>query len=634
MVGETPEPGKTEAATTEPGDLLSRLAVAEETLRALRAGEVDALVMQGPDGVQRVYTLETADLIYRRLVERMTEGAGLLDVRGRVAYLNEQLGAMAHRPVEDVLGLPFTDLLVQGERQRFDDELVELGRSGHRAEYTMQLPDGGLVPVLIGIGLTGDEQQISHCVTVTDLSRRKEQEERVQLLNAELTDRLAQLRRLNSDLRQTQNRLLHQTLHDPMTGLPNRTLLLDRLEQALAGTKRTGALAAVCFVDVDGFKRVNDTLGHTAGDRLLRELTTRMSAVTRRGDTVARWGGDEFLVLAPTLASAQQAKGLARRLLSAAMNPPLEVEGMQVTVSVGVALATRHATADRLVQEADAAMYRAKERGGGTWQLFGPELRRELQMRLSTEEILRNALDEERLRVHYQPVVNLASREMLGAEALVRIQAENGALLSPTAFISTAEDTGLIVPLGRRVLQDACRQPREWQSRTHHPCYVSVNVSPRQLKEADLTVHVRESLAESGLRPEDLRLEITESAFIEIGPSVTRILHVLRDMGVQVGVDDFGTGYASMSYIRHLPLDFVKIDRSFVSGMLTDAHDLAIVEATLALASRLDLHSIAEGIETEEQAERLDQLGCSAGQGYLFSRPLPSESVGLVTAMR
>ena len=601
-----------------------RLAVAEETLRALLAGSVDAIVMNAERGEQRIYTLETEDRPYRRLVERMSEGAALVASDGLIVYANDRLASLLGVPPERLLGGPFSDWLDEPERASFVAQLVA-GRSGH-GEHTARRLDGTGVPVLVGLNTTEGSSGSLRCLIVTDLSQQKAQQQQVHRLNAKLTDQLAELHRINSDLEDAERLLTHGSLHDALTGLPNRTLFVNLLEQSLSGTARTGHPVAVSFIDLDAFKRVNDTLGHAAGDLLLQEVAERLSAVVRPNDTVARFAGDEFLVLTVGTSGGLPV-ALADRLLGALHDPPLRAGAVTVTASMGLAVSYEGVAPEQLLREADAAMYHAKRAGGARWELFGSRLRNELRYRRTAEQRLRKALAGDGVRVLYQPIVDLADGQPVGAEALVRLQRSHGGLLSPATFIATAEECGLILPLGQRVLERACEQPLRWEHKSGHPWYVSVNVSPRQLAEADLVAEVTAALAAASLPGDQLRLEITELALLNVGPRVINILNELRAMGIRIGVDDFGTGYASMAYVRHLPLDFIKIDQSFVSGMHDDVHDLAMVEATLALSHRLGLESVAEGIETEAQWHQLRDLGCDQGQGFLFAKPTTSELV-------
>jgi len=598
------------------------------------AESVDAIVMNGERGEQRTYTLETEDRPYRRLVERMSEGAALVASDGLIVYANDRLASLLGVPPERLLGGPFSDWLDEPERASFVAQLVA-GRSGH-GEHTARRLDGTAVPVLVGLNATEGSSGSLRSVIVTDLSQRKaqaEQQQQVHRLNAQLTDQLAELQRINSDFEEAERLLTHQTLHDPLTGLPNRTLFVDRLEQSLAAEPRTAHPVAVFFIDLDAFKQVNDTLGHAAGDRLLQEVADRLSAVVRPSDTVARSAGDEFLVL--TVGPISDAPfALPDRLLGALHQPPLRVGDVTVTPSIGLAISYEGVAPEQLLREADAAMYHAKRAGGARWERFGPRLRDEMRHRRTAELQLRKALAGGGVRVLYQRVVDLADGRPVGAEALVRLRRSHGglrrshgSLLSPTKFIPTAEESGLVLPLGQQVLERACEQPLRWEHTSGHPWYVSVNVSPRQLAEADLVAEVSAALAAAALPADQLRLEITESALLNVSPRVLTILNELRALGIRIGVDDFGTGYASMAYVRHLPLDFIKIDQSFVFGMDHDVHDLAMVEATLTLSHRLGLESVAEGIETEAQWHQLRDLGCDAGQGFLFARPTSSRLV-------
>jgi diguanylate cyclase (GGDEF)-like protein/PAS domain S-box-containing protein len=574
------------------------------------------------------------DRPYRRLVERMSEGAALVAADGVIVYANDRLASLLGVPLERLLGGLFSDWLDEPERAPFIAQLAA-GGSGH-GEHTARRLDGTGVPVLVGLNATEGPSGSLRSLIVTDLSQQKaqqEQQQQVHRLNARLTDQLAELQRINGDFDEAERLLTHQTLHDPLTGLPNRRLFVDRLEQSLAATSRTGRPVAVSFIDLDAFKQVNDTLGHAAGDRLLQEVGERLSAVVGPNDTVARSAGDEFLVLTVEPIS-ELPVALPNRLLNALHQPPLRVGDVTVTVSMGLAVSYEGAAAEQLLREADAAMYHAKRAGGARWELFDSRLRDALRNRRTTELRLRKALAGGGVRVLYQHVVDLADGRPVGAEALVRLRRNHGglrrshdSLLSPMTFIPTAEECGLVLPLGQEVLERACKQPLRWEQESGHPWYVSVNVSPRQLAEADLVAEVRAALAAAALPGDQLRLEITESALLDVGPRLLNILNELRGLGIRIGVDDFGTGYASMAYVRHLPLDFIKIDQSFVSGMDHDVHDLAMVEATLTLSHRLGLESVAEGIETEAQWHRLRDLGCDAGQGFLFARPTTSRLV-------
>jgi len=427
----------------------------------------------------------------------------------------------------------------------------------------------------------------------------------------------------------TRARMLHQALHDPLTRLPNRDLFTDRLTKALARARRSGRLVAVLFVDLDRFKVVNDSLGHRAGDELLLETAARLDGFLRAQDTVARFGGDEFTLLVEDLESTEAALALADRLVEAVACPVrLGARTVPLGLSVGLAVGSGGEDADALLRDADAAMYRAKERGRGRVELFDQELRAEVLHRLEVEHELRLAGDRDELRVHYQPKVRLDTERIIGVEALVRWQHPTRGLLAPGAFIPVAEDTGLIVPVGRWVLREACRQAAAWRAAGADPeLTVSVNLSRRQLAEPDLVADVAAALADSGLAAGPLILEITETTVMSDLERSVAILNELRSLGVKLAIDDFGVGFSSLSQLTDLPpVDVLKIDKSFIDHVLADDHR-AIVVAILSLANTLGLTAVAEGVEEPGQAAELTALGCELGQGYLFARPQPPEAV-------
>jgi diguanylate cyclase (GGDEF)-like protein len=424
--------------------------------------------------------------------------------------------------------------------------------------------------------------------------------------------------------------LARMAFHDTLTGLPNRALLLDRLEQALLRGSRHSRPVAVLFVDLDNFKLVNDSLGHEAGDLLLQQVGERLRAAMRAEDTLARFGGDEFVVLLEEPADAAEALGVADRL-AGALRTPVELEGrpMVVEASIGVALSGpgRERPAD-LLRDADLALYRAKTAGKARSALFEPGLAAAAVRRLELENDLRRALERQEFCLYYQPIVELATGELAGWEALVRWQHPEQGLVPPGEFIPIAEETGLIVPIGEWVLQEACRQAREWQDQAG-ACrrVMSVNLSGRQFQQPSLVDDVRHVLASAGLDPRALKLEITESVVMQDVAAASATLTALAALGVRIAIDDFGTGYSSLAYLKRFPIETLKIDRSFVSGIVQDPQDAAIVRSVIALAKTLNLTVTAEGIETPGQQARLEELGCDLGQGYLFGRPLPASAV-------
>jgi diguanylate cyclase (GGDEF)-like protein/PAS domain S-box-containing protein len=427
-------------------------------------------------------------------------------------------------------------------------------------------------------------------------------------------------------------RLSYQAQHDPLTGLPNRTLFLEFLQLALARIRRRDDTCAVLFLDLDRFKVVNDSLGHDAGDELLVALGRRLRGVVRPGDTVARFGGDEFTVLCDGLPSAsarEHACDVAARLLETIRRPfLLDSEEQFLSASIGIAVAGPDTERpEGLLRDADAAMYRAKERGKDRWELFDELMRETARERHETENALHRALERGELRVHYQPVVSLHDASCIGAEALVRWAHPDRGLLVPAQFIDLAEETGLIIQVGRWVIEEACRRSREWRAE-HGPGFVvSVNLSCRQLSNPELTEHVRSALDHSGADAGGLCFEITENALMGDAEATRGAITALRSLGVGLSIDDFGTGYSSLGYLKRFPVDAVKVGRSFIGGLGSDPEDSAIVAAVVSLGHALGLTVIAEGVETERQLSELTSLGCDAAQGYVFAGPGPGADV-------
>ena len=419
--------------------------------------------------------------------------------------------------------------------------------------------------------------------------------------------------------------LAHEALHDPLTALPNRTLFRDRCLQALSGIGRTTGGVGVLFVDLDGFKQVNDSLGHAGGDRLLVEVAERIRHTLRAGDTVSRFGGDEFTVLGATLDSRHDASRLAQRIAQA-LSAPFAVAGHELTLtcSIGIAFTfDRTADPDALIHDADLAMYRAKERGGACYEVFGQSLRARTVKRRELEAELRSALDEDQLRVAYQPQVELATGRMTGLEALARWEHPEHGLVAAGDFIRVAEDTGMIHALGRRVLSQACLDYSRWRAAgaLDEDIEMAVNLSPRQLARGDIVDATATALAETGMNPHRLCLEVTEGAVVANGARAGSVLKRLKSLGVSIAVDDFGVGYASLGYLERFPIDILKIDRSLVGGVATEARKQRVVATVMALAETLELRVVAEGIELPEDAGELIALGCRYGQGFLYARP-------------
>jgi diguanylate cyclase (GGDEF)-like protein/PAS domain S-box-containing protein len=562
-----------------------------------------------------------ADVRYRVLVESVPAAVyiDLADAAfsggGRVSYMSPQ--------IEGILGYPPEAFMTDGDlwpQVIHPDDLVrtvaayqEHWRSGLplRADYRMIARDGSVVWV-------HDE-----AFSVTDRGPAGRRWSQGLIVNTTEQKRL-------------EEQLLHDALHDPLTGLANRVLFRDCVERALAGGKRRRSKVAVLFLDLDNFKLVNDSLGHRAGDRLLVEVGRRLGATIRATDVAARQGGDEFTILLDRVRNVEQATASAERI-AMELRKPIEVDGRAiiVAVSIGVAMADGpEIDADDLLAHADAAMYEAKAQGRDRHAVFDPAMRILARGRLQMEAELRVAIDEEQFELHYQPIVDLASNRVAGLEALVRWRHPVRGLLAPMEFIPLAELSGLIVPLGRLITTEACRQLRAMRdARIGDPrLTMSVNLSPRQAAEPGFVAEVAAILAATGVEPSCLVLEITESLMLDASATSDGTLRQLREMGVQLVVDDFGTGFSALEYFKRFALQGLKIDRSFIDGLGRSREDTAIVTATLAFARALGLTVTAEGVETAAQLAHLRSLGCPQGQGFLFSRPVPAADLPALLA--
>ena len=429
--------------------------------------------------------------------------------------------------------------------------------------------------------------------------------------------------------KQTEAELNRLAYYDMLTGLPNRLLFNDRLHQAAADAKRRGRFVALFLLDIDRFKVVNDTMGHVAGDRLLQEMANRLRHSVREGDTIARLGGDEFALVFADIAEVRDVALLAQNLLSR-LSVPMEIEGREVfsSASLGITLYPADTEdVDTLVKFADSAMYHAKEQGRNNYQFYSQEMTATAQERLRMESNMRRALEREEFLLYYQPQIDIATGRIIGVEALLRWHDSNGDFISPAQFIPLAEETGLIVPLGEWVLQQACKQLKVWHASGFPQLTMAVNVASRQFRDIHFGHTVRHTIESFDIPAHTLELEITESVLMENSDILMNMLKDLKQSGVSLAIDDFGTGYSSLSYLKRFPIDRVKIDQTFVRDLSTDTDDLAIVKAIIAMAKTLRLYVIAEGVETTEQLELLQREGCHEYQGYLFAKPMDATTI-------
>jgi diguanylate cyclase (GGDEF)-like protein/PAS domain S-box-containing protein len=528
----------------------------------------------------------------------------VLDGAGRIVRVNRAFSHALGWPAAEAAGAPFLELVLTPE----DAEVVRAsflsppsGDSPAEHEHSWITRDGTRPRVAWTLSaLRGPDGAVRHfVVTGTDITERKALEEQ----------------------------LVHDAFHDSLTGLPNRALFLDRLGQAVRlSARRQDRVFAVLFLDLDRFKTVNDGLGHLVGDRLLVEVARRLERAVRPGDTVARFGGDEFTLLLDDVRDRADAAQVAARVMKS-LRAPLVLEGHEVTptASIGVALSNvGYERPEDVIRDADIAMYRAKARGGACHEVFDRAMHSRAVSLLRLETDLRQAIERGEFVVHYQPVVSLHDGRVASFEALVRWAPPGKPLVPPADFIKLCEDTGLIVPLDRWVLRQAAGQIRDWRERFRRPLGVSVNLSGRQFGQADLADHVRDALLEAKLPEGTLSLEITEGVLLDPAPTTVEVLERLHSAGARLYLDDFGTGYSSLSYLHRFPIDALKIDRSFVWGLKPDGEGREIIRTIMALAQGLDLQVIAEGVETDEQAGALKELRCDYAQGYKYSRPVPA----------
>jgi diguanylate cyclase (GGDEF)-like protein/PAS domain S-box-containing protein len=553
--------------------------------------------------------LLTAEAKFRGLVEQSLVGIYVIQ-DGRYQYVNPKLAEIFGYTPEEMLGLESVmDLVAAEDRPIVQDNIrrrVEGEIETVRYSFRALRKDGERIDLEVhgaGTEFQGRPAVIGTLLDITDRKRAEAQ-------------------------------IVYHAYHDPLTELPNRMLFMERLRLQLAQSRRQSRKLSIVYSDLDHFKFVNDTLGHGIGDEFLQTVATRFKGLVREVDTVARVGGDEFVILIPDVSRAEDISVIAQKILESVARP-LQVEGraLQITASIGVATYPSDGQdAETLLRNADTAMYRAKELGRNNFQLCTPELTSRAVERLSVQNGLRLALDRDELVLHYQPVVSLTSGRIVGLEALVRWQHADKGLIMPGAFISVAEETGLILPLGEWVLHTSSRQLKHWQQNGLPDLRMAVNVSARQFRERGLVSTIEKALTAADVEPQHLEIEITESIAMESAEVVVANLEALRSMSIGISIDDFGTGYSSLTYLKRYPINSLKIDRSFVTDVATNPADAGIVRAVVEMAHGMKLNVIAEGVETKDQFAHLQRYGCDEMQGYWFSRPLPADAVDQLLA--
>jgi diguanylate cyclase (GGDEF)-like protein/PAS domain S-box-containing protein len=578
----------------------ARLVVASDVTRRKRAEDA----------------LAEAERRFRDMLENVQLVAVVLDTDGHVTFCNDYLLEMCQRTREEVIGQNWFEICVPEVRRddalRSFREKIGPGLDATHGENEVVTKSGELRMVSwSSTVLRSPDGSVSGVASIgTDVTTQ----------------------------RRAQEQLLHDALHDALTGLPNRTLFLERLEAALARAKRHGEYVfAVLFVDLDRFKFINESLGHALGDQLLMQAARILKDCVRPEDTVARLGGDEFTILLDDIGDAVVATRVANRIHETLL-APFDLGGHEVftTASLGIALsATGYERPADVLRDADTAMYRAKARGRAGHEFFDKSMHRRAVAQLSLETDLRWAVERREFNLVYQPIVSLRTSAVVGFEALVRWAHPKRGIVSPAEFIAVAEETGMIIPIGRWVLREACEQMQRWSKQIDPRALpsmptISVNLSSKQFLHPGLPEEIRELLEETGLEPTRLKLEITESVLMENPETAAALLRELRARGIQLSIDDFGTGYSSLSYLLKFPIDTLKIDRTFVSGMADDApeaaENLELVRTIVTLARNLGMDVVAEGVESEGQRIRLDALGCQYAQGYLFSRPVDADA--------
>jgi diguanylate cyclase (GGDEF)-like protein/PAS domain S-box-containing protein len=551
--------------------------------------------------------LQDSESHVRAVLDNVSDGIITISDAGTIGLFNPGAERMFGYRGGDVIGKNVSMLMPEPYRSAYDGYLghyLQTGEArviGIEREVVAQRSNGECFPIDLRVSefyLTGRRQFIG---TIREATQRKAAEAK----------------------------LLHLANHDALTGLPGRNLIQDRIQQSIARAHRSGGKFAVMFLDLDKFKTINDSLGHSIGDLLLQLVAQRILGCLREEDSVGRQGGDEFIVLLASLGAAEDSALVAKKILGA-LSAPFIVNGRDLRsgASIGIAVYPQDGDdVETLLKNSDAAMYHAKEAGCGSYQFFAPAMNAIAAERLLLENGLREAIDRSELLLHFQPLMNIADGSVVATEALVRWNHPQLGLVGPARFIPVAEDSGLIVPLGEWVLRQACSQLKQWRDQGVQLRRMVVNLSPRQFRQKHLVQTFSRVLREAGVDPHWLGLEITENVIMENPEVAIGVLRELKELGIELSLDDFGTGYSSLSYLKRFPIDKLKIDQSFVRDLTTDTDDETMVTAIIVMAHKLNIRVVAEGVETQAQLAFLREHGCDEYQGYLFSRPLPADEL-------
>lgn len=577
-------------------------------LRILVAPLIRKVVESEHETKNALALLQDSETRVRAVLQNIEEGILTIDAKGKIITFNPAAERMFGYVQAEILGenlavlLPeLTDIrnLKNVTQARQHNQIDAMDESGF--ELNAKRQDGSEFPAGVRVSAMQLGEQFNYICSLRDLTTQKADEQKI----------------------------LHLATHDALTGLPNRNLLLDRLEQAILQAQRHGMQLAVMFIDLDNFKNINDSLGHDVGDLLLKAVAKRLSECVRDDDTVARQGGDEFIVVLTNIYDANDAVFVANKILQGMKKPYyIKDRELHTNASIGIAIYPNDGNqAEMLLKNSDTAMYHAKDGGRNTYQFFTEQMNMKAAERLTLENHLRRALERDEMQLYYQPIISLATNTVIAVEALLRWNNPALGLILPDRFIPIAEDSGLIGQIGEWVLLNACRQFVAWQSQGAQLQRVTVNLSPRQFKQMDMVENFIKILAVAGIGPNHLGLEVTESLIMENPETAIAVLNRLRGQGIELYLDDFGTGYSSLSYLKRFPIDKIKIDKSFVSDIAVDPNDEALVGAMIAMAHSLGVRVVAEGVESEAQLSFIRQHQCDECQGYFYSKPIPAHEM-------